>query len=197
MLAIIFTALAYLIGSVNTAIIVCQLMKLPDPRTEGSKNPGATNVLRIAGRNVALIVLGADILKGLIAVWIAAIFGIGGFGLGFVALGATLGHIFPVFYGFQGGKGVATALGGILGLSFPIGIVCGVTWLVTVFITRYASLSSLIAISIAPILLLFINPGYFVPVLLIAGVVAWRHLENIARLRLGTENKMDLGNPPK
>lgn len=197
MLAIIFAALAYLLGSVNTAIIVCQLMKLPDPRTEGSKNPGATNVLRIGGRNAAFVVLGADILKGLIAVWIAAIFGISGFGLGLVALGATLGHIFPVLYGFQGGKGVATALGGIVGLSFPIGIVCAVAWIVTVFITRYSSLSSLIAVSIAPILLLFINPGYFVPALLIAGVVAWRHLENIARLRLGTENKMDFGNPPK
>lgn len=197
MLAIFFTALAYLLGSVNTAVIVCQLMKLPDPRTEGSKNPGATNVLRIGGRNAAFLVLGADILKGLIAVWIAAIFGLGGFALGFVALGATLGHIFPVFYGFQGGKGVATALGSILGLSFFIGIVCCIVWVVTVFITRYSSLSSLIAVSVAPILLLFVNAGYFLPVLLIAGVVAWRHLENIARLRLGTENKMDFGNPPK
>lgn len=197
MLAIFFTALAYLLGSVNTAVIVCQLMKLPDPRTEGSKNPGATNVLRIGGRNAAFLVLGADILKGLIAVWIAAIFGLGGFALGLVALGATLGHIFPVFYGFQGGKGVATALGSILGLSFFIGIVCCIVWVVTVFITRYSSLSSLIAVSVAPILLLFVNAGYFLPVLLIAGVVAWRHLENIARLRLGTENKMDFGNPPK
>lgn len=196
MIAVIFALFAYLLGSVNTAIIVCQLMRLPDPRTEGSKNPGATNVLRLAGRNAALLVLVADVLKGFIVVFLAGAFGPTGFGLAFVALAATLGHIFPLYYGFQGGKGVATALGGILGLSFPIGVVCFVVWGVTLFITRYSSLSSLIAVSIAPILLLFINVGYFIPTLAIAVIVAWRHLENIARLRAGTENKMDFGNPP-
>jgi glycerol-3-phosphate acyltransferase PlsY len=197
MLALIFAALAYLLGSVNTAIIVCQLLKLPDPRTEGSNNPGATNVLRIAGRNMALVVLAADVLKGFLPVVIASVLGVQGFGLGIVALAATLGHVFPAFYGFQGGKGVATALGGILGLSLPIGVVCAVIWGVSVFITRYASLSSLIAVSVAPILFLLTNPGYFIPTLAIAGIVTWRHLENIARLRVGTENKMDLGNTPK
>jgi acyl phosphate:glycerol-3-phosphate acyltransferase len=197
MFAIILAAVAYLLGSVNTAIIVCQALKLPDPRTEGSKNPGATNVLRIAGRNPALLVLAADVLKGFLPVLIAAIFGIKGMGLGLVALAATLGHIFPALYGFQGGKGVATALGGILGMSFPIGVVCGVTWGVTVFLTRYASLSSLIAVGIAPLLLLLINPGFFIPALAIALVVGWRHAENIERLRAGTENKMEFGNPPK
>lgn len=196
MLAIIFGIFAYLLGSVNTAIIVCQFLKLPDPRTGGSKNPGATNVLRVAGRNPAILVLVADVLKGFIAVFLAGMFGPSGFGLAFVALAATLGHVFPVFYGFQGGKGVATALGGFLGLSFPIGIVCLVIWALTLFVTRYASLSSLIAVSSAPILLLFANLGYFIPTLAIAGLVAWRHLENIARLRAGTENKMDFGNPP-
>ncbi len=196
MLAIIFGIFAYLLGSVNTAIIVCQFLKLPDPRTGGSKNPGATNVLRVAGRNPAILVLVADVLKGFIAVFLAGMFGPSGFGLAFVALAATLGHVFPVFYGFHGGKGVATALGGFLGLSFPIGIVCLVIWALTLFVTRYASLSSLIAVSSAPILLLFANLGYFIPTLAIAGLVAWRHLENIARLRAGTENKMDFGNPP-
>ena len=198
MLALIIIAIfAYLLASVNTAIIVCQLLRLPDPRTSGSKNPGATNVLRLAGRNPALLVLVADVLKGFIVVFLAGVLGFRGFGLGFVALAATLGHIFPLYYGFQGGKGVATALGGILGLSFPIGVVCFVVWAVTLFITRYSSLSSLIAVSIAPILLLFIDYGYFIPALAIAVVVAWRHMENIARLRAGTENKMDFGNPPK
>ena len=186
-----------LLASVNTAIIVCQLLRLPDPRTSGSKNPGATNVLRLAGRYPALLVLVADVLKGFIVVFLAGILGFRGIGLGFVALAATLGHVFPLYYGFQGGKGVATALGGILALSFPIGVVCFVVWAVTLFITRYSSLSSLIAVSIAPILLLFIDYGYFIPTLAIAVVVAWRHMENIARLRAGTENKMDFGNPPK
>lgn len=196
MLALIYALIAYLLGSVNTAIIVCQIMKLPDPRSEGSKNPGATNVLRLAGRNPALIVLAADVIKGFIPVVIAGLIGLSGFSLGLVALAATLGHVFPAFYGFKGGKGVATALGGILGLSFPIGVVCGVVWGVTIYLTRYSSLSSLIAVSIAPILLLFIDPGYFIPTLAIAVLVAWRHLENIMRLRAGTENKMDFGNPP-
>lgn len=196
MLAILFVALAYLLGSVNTAILVCQVMKLPDPRTEGSNNPGATNVLRIAGKNAALVVLAADILKGFLVVLIAAIFGLKGLSLGFVALAATVGHIFPLLYGFHGGKGVATALGGILGLSLPIGLVCFVAWAVTIFITRYASLSSLIAVSMAPVLLLFMNPAYFIPALAIAGVVVWRHSENIVRLRAGTEHKMNFGNPP-
>jgi glycerol-3-phosphate acyltransferase PlsY len=196
MLALIYALIAYLLGSVNTAIIVCQIMKLPDPRAEGSKNPGATNVLRLAGRNVALIVLAADVLKGFVPVFIAGLISLSGFSLGFVALAATLGHVFPAFYGFKGGKGVATALGGIVGLSFPIGVVCGVVWGVTIYLTRYSSLSSLIAVSIAPILLLFIDPGYFIPTLAIAVLVAWRHLENIMRLRAGTENKMEFGNSP-
>jgi glycerol-3-phosphate acyltransferase PlsY len=197
MLAIIFAVFAYLLGSVNTAILVCQFLKLPDPRTGGSKNPGATNVLRMAGRNPAILVLVADMFKGFIVVLLAAIFGVSGFALALVALAAALGHIFPVFYGFQGGKGVATALGGILGLSFPVGIVCLVAWAVSLFITRYASLSSLIAVSMAPVLLLFVNLSYFIPVLVLAAIVAWRHMENIARLRVGTENKMSFGNPPK
>lgn len=189
---IIFAAIAYLIGSIGTAVYVCKFMGLPDPRTEGSKNPGATNVLRVGGKNAALIVLAADGLKGFLPVLIAKIFGVGGFGLGLVALAATLGHIFPLYYGFKGGKGVATAIGGILGLSFIVGIVCGVAWFVTAMITKYASLSSLISVCIAPILLLFLsNSAYFIPTLIIAGVVIWRHLENIEKLKSGTESKLE------
>jgi len=189
---IIFSIIAYLIGSIGTAVLVCKFLGLPDPRTEGSKNPGATNVMRVGGKNAALIVLAADGLKGFFPVLLAKIFGVGGFGLGIVALAATLGHIFPLYYGFKGGKGVATAIGGILGLSFIVGIVCAVAWFVTAIITKYASLSSLISVGIAPILLLFLsNSAYFIPTLFIVGVVVWRHLENIERLRAGTESKLE------
>ncbi|MDQ2994947.1 MAG: glycerol-3-phosphate 1-O-acyltransferase PlsY [Pseudomonadota bacterium] len=187
----IFTVIAYLLGSVNTAIIICQLMKLPDPRTEGSKNPGATNVMRVAGRNAAIIVLVMDILKGFIVVLVAKAFGITGFGLGLVAFGATLGHVFPAFYGFQGGKGVATAIGGILGLNIWVGVIAALVWIITAAITRLASLSSLVAIILANIFILFVNPGFFIPVLGITVLVTWRHRENITRIRAGTESQMD------
>lgn len=189
--ALIFTVIAYLLGSVNTAIITCKLMNCPDPRTEGSKNPGATNVLRVAGRNAAILVLVADILKGFIAVLLAKIFGVTGVGLALVALGATLGHVFPIFYGFDGGKGVATALGSILGLNFFVGVIAGLVWIITAAITRLASLASLVAIILANVFILFVNPGYFIPVLGITALVTWRHMENIARIRAGTENQID------
>ena len=189
--AIIFTVIAYLLGSVNTAIITCKLLKCPDPRTEGSKNPGATNVLRVAGRNAAILVLVADILKGFIAVLLAKIFGVSGMGLALVALGATIGHVFPLFYGFDGGKGVATAIGGILGLNLFVGIVTGLIWIITAGVTRLASLASLVAIILANVFILFVNPSYFIPVLGITALVGWRHMQNIARIRAGTEPQMD------
>lgn len=197
MIAAILTILAYLVGSFNTAIIICQLLHLPDPRAEGSKNPGATNVMRLAGRNTALIVLAADVFKGFIMVFLGGLLGLEGFGLGLVALGATVGHVFPIFFGFEGGKGVATALGAILGLSLPIGLICCAVWAGTLYVTRYSSLSSLIAVTLAPVLLLFIDVGYFIPAAAIAGLVAWRHLDNIKRLQAGTESKMVFGKPPQ
>ncbi len=189
--ALIFTVIAYLLGSVNTAIITCKLLRCPDPRTEGSKNPGATNVLRVAGRKAAILVLVADILKGFIAVLLAKMFGISGMGLALVAFGATLGHVFPIFHGFDGGKGVATAIGGILGLNLFVGIIAGLVWIITAGITRFASLASLIAIMLANVFILFVHPSYFVPLLGISALVTWRHMQNIARIRAGTEPQMD------
>jgi len=109
---IVFMIIAYLLGSVNSAVLICQWKKLPDPRTQGSKNPGATNVLRYADKQTAGLVLAADLLKGMIAVLFARLFGFNDFGLGMIALAVTIGHIYPVFFGFKGGKGVATAIGG-------------------------------------------------------------------------------------
>lgn len=192
MIAIIFAALAYLLGSVCTAVLVCKLMGLPDPTTEGSKNPGATNVLRVAGKNAAIIVLVADGFKGFLPVFIAKIFGVEGFGLGIVVLGATLGHIFPLFYGFNGGKGVATAIGGTLGASFIVGIICAAAWFGIAFTTRLASLASLVAVGLSPILLLFLsNSAYFIPMVFVAGLIVWRHWDNIQRLKSGTESKLE------
>jgi len=190
--AIIFTVIAYLLGSVNTAIITCKVLKCPDPRTEGSKNPGATNVMRVAGRKAAIFVLIADVLKGFIAVLLAKMFGVSGMGLALVALGATVGHVFPLFYGFEGGKGVATAIGGILGLNLFVGILAGLVWIITAGVTRLASLASLVAIILANVFILFVNPSYFIPVLGITALVGWRHMQNIARIRAGTEPQMDL-----
>jgi len=187
----IFMILAYLLGSISTAIIVCKALGLADPRTEGSKNPGATNVLRIAGKQAAMGVLAADALKGMIPVLLARFFGVSGFGLGMVALAATAGHIFPAYYKFKGGKGVATAIGGFIGLSFLGGLIAGLLWVATAAITRYASLSSVIAVGVAPVLLVMFGRGaYFTPVIAIAALVIWRHMENIQQLKAGTEDKM-------
>src|SRR3990167_8226919 len=158
-------AIAYLLGSLSTAIIASKIFKTVDPRTEGSMNAGATNVLRLAGKKQAIIVLVGDTLKGLIAVWIAAhVFGVQPFGLGLVALVAVVGHIFPVYFKFEGGKGVAIAIG-----------------------TRFSSLASLAAVVLAPVfLLIFAKAAFFVPTALMAALIIWKQKENIAKLRAGT-----------
>lgn len=121
-LLIAFIILAYLLGSISSAIIICKVMGYPDPRTEGSKNPGATNVLRVANKTAAIMTLLGDALKGFIPVFIAKLMGLEGISLGFIALAAFIGHLFPIFFGFKGGKGVATYLGCLLGLSWLLGL---------------------------------------------------------------------------
>lgn len=191
-LGLIAIAIAYLLGSLSSAIIVSKIFKTPDPRTEGSGNAGATNVLRIAGKKEAALVMVGDILKGSIAVWIGHAFHLHAFWLGCVAFAAVVGHIFPVYFGFKGGKGVATAVGGVLGLSFIAGIVMAAAWGVVAFITRYASLASLIAVALAPVLLLiFAKASFFIPAVLIAALIAWKHKDNIERLRNKTESKIE------
>jgi len=192
MLGILFIIIGYLVGSLSSAILVCKAMKLPDPRTEGSGNPGATNVLRIGGKLPAALVLVGDILKGFLPVLIAALVGVYGIMLGLVALAAVIGHMYPAYFKFQGGKGVATAFGGILALSPIVAIIAAIVWAVIVFVTRYVSLASLIAVVLAAVLILFVYTIYFLPVAIIAGLIIYRHMDNIARLKAGTESKIEL-----
>ncbi|MDQ2693972.1 MAG: glycerol-3-phosphate 1-O-acyltransferase PlsY [Pseudomonadota bacterium] len=187
-----FIVLGYLLGSLATAVIVCRLLGLPDPRTQGSHNPGATNVLRFGGRKAAAITLIGDFLKGLLAVLLAHAGGAGEAGLAGTALAAFLGHLYPLFFGFAGGKGVATALGVLLGLSWKVGLAVLATWLVMAAAVRISSLSALTAAVLAPLYLWWFDlPGvYGAAVLVMAGLLVWRHRDNISRLLAGTEGKI-------
>lgn len=190
---IIFIVIAYLCGSLSSAIIVAKLMGLPDPRTKGSGNPGASNMLRIGGKTAAILTLFGDTLKGIVPVLVARLFHVEGLALGLVAFGAFLGHLYPVFFKFQGGKGVATFLGSMFPLSIPIAIAVILTWLVVAFLFRYASLASIIATIIAPLYaIIFKEYGYIIPIIAMALLVIWRHRGNIQRLRFGTESKIKL-----
>ena len=188
---IIFGIVSYLIGSLSSAIIVCKFLSLPDPRTQGSLNPGATNVLRIGGKTAALITLAGDMLKGFLPVFIGHLIDIDGFSLGLIAGAVFLGHLYPVFFKFRGGKGVATALGVFLALSPIAGLATMLGWSIVALIFRYSSLAALVAAILAPIfMLLFANIGYLIPTLIITAMLIWKHWDNIQRLRSGTESKI-------
>ncbi|PIZ03933.1 MAG: acyl-phosphate glycerol 3-phosphate acyltransferase [Gammaproteobacteria bacterium CG_4_10_14_0_8_um_filter_38_16] len=192
MSALIAIVLAYLLGSLSSAIIISKILKTADPRTAGSGNAGATNMLRIAGKRQALLVMIADILKGLVAVWIGHLFHMHAFWLGLVAFAAVIGHIFPVYFGFKGGKGVATAIGATAGLSFLAGILMAAAWGAVALVTRYSSLASIIAVILAPIfLLIFAKAILFIPSALIAALIIWKHKDNIGRLQNKTETKIE------
>ncbi len=182
--------LAYLFGSVCSAIIVCKLFNLPDPRSTGSNNPGATNVLRIAGKSKAAIVLVGDMLKGYFPVLIAQLCGMTEPVVGMIGLFAVIGHMFPIFYQGKGGKGVATAIGVYFGLSPWLGLLALASWLILFKLFRYSSLASLVMVILAPIYATFLL-GYiaWVPVLIIGGLVCIKHAKNIERLLNGTESK--------
>ena len=193
-LSVFYVIMGYLFGSVCSAVIVCRLFSLPDPCTEGSKNPGATNVLRIAGPKCAVIVLIADILKGFLPVFLAKLLGADAATLGYICLAAVLGHMFPLFFKFKGGKGVATALGALLGFSWLLGAMVIATWLVVALISRYSSLASIAAIVLSPFYSVFIihNMSAFMPFGLIVMFVLYKHHGNITRLVDGTEPKIKL-----
>ena len=150
MLVIVCVVVAYLLGSLSAAIITCRVMGLPDPRGQGSGNPGATNVLRIGGKKAAAITLLGDFLKGLIPVLLASLLGVSALGLALVALAAFLGHLYPLFFGFQGGKGVATAFGAIIGLSLPVALAVLLTWVGVFALCRVSSVAALSAAALAP-----------------------------------------------
>ncbi|MBU2893634.1 glycerol-3-phosphate 1-O-acyltransferase PlsY [Colwellia sp. D2M02] len=181
---------AYLIGSISSAILICKALGLPDPRTFGSKNPGATNVLRISNKMVALTVLMLDVLKGTIPVWGAYFLAVEPLYLGFVGVAACLGHMYPVFFGFKGGKAVATALGTLLPIGFTLGALLMATWLAVVKVTKYSSLAAIITVSLAPIYVYLLKPLYVYPTLMLSALIIFRHRANIARLLTGTESKI-------
>lgn len=185
--------IAYLLGSLSMSVIFAKIMGTSDPRTAGSGSAGATNVLRTAGKQQAILVLIGDVLKGLIAIWIAHLLHVKPFMLGLVGLAAVMGHIYPVFFGFKGGKGVATAVGAIFGLSWVTGFLIAIAWAAIAIVTRYASLASIVSVILAPVFLAIFSTGaYFIPAALIAAIVIWKHKDNIARLQSKTENKITL-----
>lgn len=183
-------AVAYLFGSLSSAVVISQLFGLPDPRTAGSKNPGATNVYRLGGRIPALLVLVMDILKGTIPVYGSYFLGIEPIMLGIIAIFACLGHIFPLYFGFKGGKAVATAFGAMLPIGLDLAGLLVLSWVVVVFLTGYSSLGALIAVSLAPLFTFLIKPLYTVPVAMLSLLIILRHKDNIARLLAGSESKV-------
>ena len=197
LVAFTLVAVGYLLGSVSTAIITCRLMGLPDPRRQGSGNPGATNVLRLGGRKAAAITLFGDLLKGLVPVLLARVLGAGDPLLAAVAVAAFLGHLYPVFFQFQGGKGVATAAGAILALAPVVAAACLATWAVMARVFRISSLAALSAAALAPLYawLLGSPTPYTVALLLIAGLLMWRHRANIGRILDGTESRIGQKSP--
>ncbi len=181
---------AYLCGSVSSAVIICQLFRLPDPRLNGSGNPGATNVLRLGGTLPAILVLVVDVLKGTIPVWASYFLKIEPFYLGMIAVFACLGHIYPVFFGFKGGKAVATAFGTMLPIGLDLAGLLVSTWMILVGATGYSSLAAIVTVCLAPVFTWFIKPLYTIPVLMISILIVLRHRHNMLRLWQGSESKV-------
>lgn len=192
---------AYLLGSLSFAVIVTHAMGLSDPRTYGSKNPGATNVLRSGSKAAAVVTLVLDAVKGWLPValvqWFGKPYGLEDGTVALVGLAAFLGHLWPVFFRFEGGKGVATALGVLLGISVWLGLATALTWLIIAFFFRYSSLASLAAAVFAPVYYLLVDGMVWyaentiaVAIAIMAGLLAWRHKENIQRLIAGHESRL-------
>lgn len=189
-LALSMIIFAYLLGSISSAVLICRLLGLPDPREHGSHNPGATNVLRIGGKPAAGAVLLCDMLKGTIPVWLSYYLEVAPLYLGLIGIAACLGHIFPIFFHFRGGKGVATAIGAIAPIGWGLTGLLGITWLISAYITRYSSLAAIITALLAPFYAWMFKPLYTLPVAMLCCLILLRHHENIRRLMDGTEPKI-------
>jgi glycerol-3-phosphate acyltransferase PlsY len=196
MTTLIFVIAAYLIGSISFAVVMSRLFGLNDPRTYGSKNPGATNVLRSGNKKAAIATLIGDAVKGWFAVWLAMRlapqYGVEDAGIAMVALAVFLGHLYPIFFKFIGGKGVATALGVLFGISVWLGLGTLVTWLVIAYAFRYSSLAALISAIFAPFFYGLMNgiDEMFFAVLVMSALLVWRHSKNISNLLAGKESKI-------
>lgn len=185
----LFVPAAYLIGSISSAIIICRMMGLPDPREQGSGNPGATNVMRIGGKKAAAITLLGDSLKGLIPVCVANALGMPIELVAATGLAAFMGHLYPVFFGFKGGKGVATSVGVLLGFSWGLGFAFMATWYLVYKLGKISSLSALVASTLSPVFAWFIVGDKAIVAASVAMTVflLWRHKSNIQRLLAGQE----------
>ncbi len=192
---------AYLVGSLSFAVIVSRAMGLNDPRTFGSKNPGATNVLRSGSKAAAIVTLFMDAFKGWLPVmlvkWYGLSYGLGDGTMAMVGLAAFLGHLFPVFFRFEGGKGVATALGVLLAFSWILGLATAATWLLIAYFFRYSSLASLVAALFAPVYYIFgdgvvwaMDKSVVLAIAVMSLLLIWRHAENIGRLVKGSESRL-------
>ncbi len=179
--------LAYLLGSISSAIIVCRLLGYPDPRSEGSGNPGATNVLRVAGKPAAIITLAGDVLKGVVAVLIGRWVGVDEPALAWIGFFAFLGHLYPLFFNFDGGKGVATALGVINTLAWPAGLAVMLAWLVVFLPFRISSLAAIVSWALAPVAVWLLAPQYIGAMVPMSLLLLWRHKQNIEDLLSGQE----------
>lgn len=195
------TLVGYLMGSLSFAVIVSRAMGLNDPRTFGSKNPGATNVLRSGSKGAAIATLLLDAAKGWLAVmlvkWFGQPYGMEEGTMAMVGLAAFVGHLYPVFFNFVGGKGVATALGVLVGISPILGLAIGVTWLIMAYFFRYSSLASLTTAVLAPVYYIlgvggawYLNKGVLLALSIISLLLIYRHAENIGRLAKGTESRL-------
>jgi len=192
MTAYLLPLFAYLLGSVSSAIVIARLFGLKDPREVGSGNPGATNILRYGGKKAAILTLLGDVLKGVAPVLLAHALDVASVFLALTMLAVFLGHVFPIFHGFKGGKGVATAFGALAALNGWVGLALVVSWLVMAFATRYSSLSAITVSVLAPFYVWWFVRG---PELIVAtGVMTllllWRHRSNIRKLFAGTETKI-------
>ncbi len=193
----VLVLLAYLVGSISTAVLVCRMLGLPDPRTQGSGNPGATNVLRHSGRKPAILTLAGDFFKGTLPVLLIAMLERDPQIVALAGVAAFLGHLYPVFFGFIGGKGVATGLGVLLAWSWPAMLVTVATWLLVAALFRYSSLAALTSFLLAPVYLaLFNNPApILIAMVAITALTFWRHRTNIRYLIEGRENKIGVKKP--
>jgi len=186
----LFVPAAYLIGSISSAIIICRLMGLPDPREQGSGNPGATNVMRIGGKKAAAITLLGDSLKGLIPVYAANVLGLSAELVAATGLAAFIGHLYPIFFGFKGGKGVATSVGVLLGFFWALGLAFMATWYVVYKLGKISSLSALVASTLSPVFAWFIvgDEAIVAASAVMTAFLLWRHKSNIQRLLAGEES---------
>lgn len=190
MMNVIYLLFSYLIGAISFGIVVSHFFSLPDPRTIGSKNPGATNVLRTGKKLAALLTLLGDALKGAITVGLAQYFELSSWMVGLIAIATLIGHVFPIYYGFKGGKGVATAAGILFMFSWVMGLIVLAIWLIVFLIWRYSSLAAIIAGSLSPVIGFFYGIDFYelIASSMIAFILILRHIENIKRLINGTES---------